>query len=131
MDEIIWNESTGKNEAIARYQTDCRLALIRRDGEGNLQRVLFYGGKYLKDESRDLELVASDTTDIFVDVDYLQNKVFLDGAINGQIRVRGKDISMVSAGNRPVPFRKSGAFIIINADQLPPATPTGIQIQVR
>ncbi len=131
VDEVIMEKRNAGIKPVAHYQTDTHLAIVRRDGSGNLSKLLFYNGSYLKDDSRQLELIASERNSVFIDVDYAQKTVYIHGAGNGQIRIYGADLNAVYANDSPIPFRKAGPFLIINADKVAPAVPTGVQIEVQ
>lgn len=130
-DHVISAKKISGISPVSQYQSDAQYAIIRRDNSGALTRLLLNNGTYLKDDSRELELVVAEDHELFIDIDYAQATVHLLGHVGGQIRLFGPAVNTVISNGNSVPFGKTGDFIIINADQVAPLKPKGIQIEVK
>ncbi|MCB9504254.1 MAG: hypothetical protein H6696_20205, partial [Deferribacteres bacterium] len=128
--DIIYSVSLKTNTVIGPWESDAKLAVIKRNLSGELANILLYDGSYLKNITIDREFIVAEDSNLTVEVDFTEGVIIFPREFNGQIRLFGPSVQSVHVGELNVAFTKSGDYISINTDRVPPAPPSGIKIRM-
>ena len=100
------------------YRSDGQVAVISRDGAGDLNKLFLHGGTVLTDENRGIDLVKDLASAGTVEAVFSQQAVVVRGSVGGEISLYAPQTQALIYNGLPWLFTQNGDHIRFEVKQL-------------
>ncbi len=109
---------TGTPRTFGEAACDGEICLVRRDGQGNLLRLILATGAQLEDDGVALLHSSATMSGVQVDYDGTTLHVQSTSALRGAVYIWGPTITQVTLNGAPCEFTREGEYVVLAAAHL-------------
>jgi hypothetical protein len=106
------------------YRYDARMAVLAYDAQGDLTRLVVYGGTFVRDQAKGRVLVENLASSEPFEAIFYARTVVISGNISTAVTLYAPEVETVAAGGQLLAFDRSGDWITFDGSELGVAQPS-------